>query len=116
MYIHTHTHTHIHIYIYVVNMMSVMQKILLINTHIPSFMTLGLVAKACPTLATPWTIAHQALLCPWDSPGKNTGVGCHFLLQGIFLTQESYLGLLHGRWMIYQLSYEGSPHMTLTGD
>ena len=28
------------------------------------------------------------LLCPWDSPGKNTGVGCHFLLQGIFLTQE----------------------------
>ena len=28
-------------------------------------------------------------LCPWDSPGKNTGVGCHFLLQGIFLTQQS---------------------------
>ena len=37
-------------------------------------------------LATPWTVAHL-LLCPWDSPGKNTGVGCHFLLQGIFLTQ-----------------------------
>ena len=35
------------------------------------------------------------LLCPWDSPGKNTGVGCHFLLQGIFLTQGSNLGLLH---------------------
>ena len=30
---------------------------------------------------------EQALLCPWDSPGKNTGVGCHALLQGIFLTQ-----------------------------
>ena len=30
-------------------------------------------------------------LCPWDSPGKNTGVGCHFLLQGIFPTQESNL-------------------------
>ena len=29
------------------------------------------------------------LLCPWDSPGKNTGMGCHFLLQGIFLTQGS---------------------------
>ena len=28
-----------------------------------------------------WTVAHQAL-CPWDSPGKNTGVGCHFILQG----------------------------------
>ena len=35
------------------------------------------------------------LLCPWDFPGKNTGVGCHFLLQGIFLTQGSNLSLLH---------------------
>ena len=35
------------------------------------------------------------LLCPWDSLGKNTGVGCHFLLQGIFLTQEWNLHLLH---------------------
>ena len=34
---------------------------------------------------TPWTVAHQAL-CPWDSPGKNIGVGSHSLLQGIFLT------------------------------
>ena len=34
------------------------------------------------------------LLCPWDSPGKNTGVGCHALLQGIFLTQGSNLRLL----------------------
>ena len=37
------------------------------------------------------------LLRPWDSPGKNTGVGCHFLLQGIFLTQGSNPGLLHCR-------------------
>ena len=35
------------------------------------------------------------LLCPWDSPGKNTGVGCHSLLQGIFSTQGSNLHLLH---------------------
>ena len=35
---------------------------------------------------TLWTVAHQAPL--WDSPGKNTGVGCHFLLQGIFLTRD----------------------------
>ena len=34
------------------------------------------------------------LLCPWDSPGKNTAVGCHALLQGIFLTQRSNLCLL----------------------
>ena len=31
-------------------------------------------------------VAPRRLLCPWDSPGKNTGVGCHFLLQGIFPT------------------------------
>ena len=36
--------------------------------------------------ATPWTAAHQA---PWDSPGKNTGVGCYALLQGISGTQGS---------------------------
>ena len=36
----------------------------------------------------------STLLCPWDFPGKNTGVGCHFLLQGIFLTQASNLRLL----------------------
>ena len=35
------------------------------------------------------------LLCPWDSPGKSTRVGCHFLLQGIFPTQGLKLGLLH---------------------
>ena len=40
-----------------------------------------------------WTVACQAL-CPWDSPGKNTGVGCHALLQGIFLTQGLNLYLL----------------------
>ena len=44
------------------------------------------------------------LLCPWDSQGKNTGVGCHFLLQRIFLTQGSNLHLLHHlhcRWILY---------------
>ena len=33
----------------------------------------------------PHRLEPAGLLCPWDSPGKNTGVGCHFLLQGIFL-------------------------------
>ena len=40
----------------------------------------------------PWTVAHQAPLS-WDSPGKNIGVGCHALLQGIFPTQGSNPGL-----------------------
>ena len=41
---------------------------------------------------TPWTVACR-LLCPWDFPDKNTGVGCYFLLQGIFLTQGLSLHL-----------------------
>ena len=49
------------------------------------------------------------LLCPWDSPGKNTGVGCHCLLQGIFPTQESNPSLLHCRQILYHLSHQGSP-------
>ena len=40
------------------------------------------------------------LLRPWDSPGKNTGVGYHFLLQGIFPTQGSNSGILHWRQML----------------
>ena len=39
---------------------------------------------------------------------KNTGVGSLSLLQQIFLTQESNWGLLHCRWILYQLSYQGS--------
>ena len=50
--------------------------------------------------ATPWTLATR-LLCPWDSLGKNTGVGCHALLQRIFPTQGLNLCLLHWRWIIY---------------
>ena len=40
-----------------------------------------------------------------DSPGKNTGVGCYALLQMIFPTLGSNPGLLHCRWILYQLSY-----------
>ena len=50
-----------------------------------------------PMDCKPW----DRLLCPWDFPGKNTGVGCHFLLHGIFLTQRLNLPLLHGRWILY---------------
>ena len=49
------------------------------------------------------------LLCPWNSPGKNTGVGCHSILQGIFPTQGLISGLLHCRMILYRLSHQGSP-------
>ena len=45
------------------------------------------------------------LHCPWDSPGKNTGVGCHALLQMIFLTQGQNAGVLNHRQILYLLSY-----------
>jgi len=44
-----------------------------------------------------------------DSPGKNSGVGCHALLQGIFPIQGSNSGILHCRWILYHLSHQGSP-------
>ena len=54
--------------------------------------------------AIPWTVACQA---PWDFPGKNTGVGWHFLLQGIFLTQGSNPGHPHCRQTLDHLSHQG---------
>ena len=52
------------------------------------------------------------LLCPWNSPGKNTGEGGHSLLLGIFPTERSNLGLPHCRQSLYPLSHQGSPRNT----
>ena len=57
--------------------------------------------------STPWTVAYQAVH-PWNFPGKNTGVGYHFLLQEIFPTQGLNLGLPHCRQTLYCLSHQGS--------
>ena len=51
--------------------------------------------------ATAWTVAPPILLCPQDSSGMNTGVGCHALLQGFFPTQGLNLGLLYCSWILY---------------
>ena len=48
------------------------------------------------------------LLRPWGFPGKNTGEGCHFLPQEIFLTQGLNPGLPHCRQTLYHLSHQGS--------
>ena len=62
--------------------------------------------------ATPWIdCSPDRLLYPWDLPGKNTGVGCHFLLQGIFPTQGFILCLLHGQVDSLLLSHQGSPRV-----
>ena len=57
----------------------------------------------------PYGLYPTRLLCLWNSPGKNTGVGCHVFLQGIFLIQGMNPGLLHCRQILYHLSHQGSP-------
>ena len=74
----------------------------------------SLVAQLCPILcdpidcSPPGSSVHGRFLCPWNAPGKNTGVSFH-VLQGIFPAQRSNPGLLCCRWILHQLSYQGSP-------
>ena len=63
------------------------------------------VPQSCPTLQL-----HE-LYSPWNSPGQNTEVGYLSLLQGIFPTQGLNPGLPHCRWILYQLSHQGSPRI-----
>ena len=66
-----------------------------------------LITQSCLSDATPWTVACQ--VPPWDFSGKNTGVGCHSLLQEIFLMWGSNPDLQYYRWLLYHLSHQVSP-------
>ena len=66
-----------------------------------------LVTQSCPTLCDPLDCIPPGSSVHGDSPGKNTGVGCYALLHGIFPTQGSNPGLLHGRQILYR--HQGSP-------
>ena len=68
-----------------------------------------------PDSLLPQGLEPARLLCPWDSPSKNTGVGCHPLLQGVFLTQVLSPGLLLFRQTLYRLSHQGSPLLPQPG-
>ena len=68
-----------------------------------------LIAKSCLTLLQPHGLQPARLLCSCDFSGKNTGVGCQFLLQGIFLNQGLELHLLHWQLDPLPLSQLGSP-------
>ena len=70
-----------------------------------------LVTKLCPAVLQPCGLEHTNLLCPLDFPDENTGMGCHFLLQGIFLTQRLNLRLLHWQADSLPLSHLGSPRV-----
>ena len=71
-----------------------------------------LVTQLCLTLYDPMECSLPGSFAHEDSPGKNTGVGCHALLQGIFPTQGSYPGLPHCRQILYHLGFftqQGNP-------
>ena len=72
------------------------------------YVVLCLVVQSCPTLCDPVVSSPPGASVHGYSSGKNTGVGCYALLQGIFSTRESNQGVLHCRWTLYQLNHEGS--------
>ena len=74
-------------------------------------MYMCLVAQSCLILCDPMDYSPPRSSVHGDSPGKNTGVGFHALLQGILPTQGSNPGLLHCRWILYYQSHQGSPRI-----
>ena len=70
-----------------------------------SVLCMCLVAQSCPTLCDPMDCSPPGSSIHEDSPGKNTRVGCHALLQGIFPTQGLNPGLLHCRQVLYHLCH-----------
>ena len=73
--------------------------------------------QSYPTLCDPMDCSPPGSSFHWNSPGKNTGVSCHALLQGIFPTQGSNPGLPHYRQILCCLSHQGSPlhdYMTIS--
>ena len=74
------------------------------------------VAQSCPTLWDPLDCSLPGSSVHGISHDKSTGVGCHFLLRGIFPTRGLDLGLLHCRQMLYHLSHQGSPLLSVVCD
>ena len=78
------------------------------NSHVARMCVYAKLLQSCLTLCNPMDCNPPGSSVHGDSLGKNTGVGCHALLQGNFLTQGPNPGLLHCRQIIYYLSYQGS--------
>ena len=74
---------------------------------------LCLVAQLCLTLCDLMDCSPPGSSVHGNSPGKNTGVGCHALFQGIVPTQGLNPGPLNCRWILYHLSHQGSPKVLL---
>ena len=83
------------------------KKIYIFCKENPECCAVCLVAQSCLTLCDPMDCSPPGSSVHEASPSKNTGLGCHALLQGIFLTQRSNPGLLDCRWILYHLSHQG---------
>ena len=68
------------------------------------------VSQSCPTLCDPMDCTPTRLLCPWNLPAKNTGVGYPFLFHGIFPTWGSNSCLLYCRWILYHWAIREAIH------
>ena len=78
------------------------------QTAAPTKACCAVLTQPCPTLCSPMDCSPPGSSLHGDSPGKNTGVGSHFFLQGIFPTQGLSAGLSHCRWILYCLSPRGA--------
>ena len=100
--VYVHTHTHIHTYtclcVYIHKHAYTCVCVCMYTNIIYMFLVMSDSVWPCGLWPT-------RLLCPWNSPGKNTGVGSCFLFQGIFPTQGWNPGLLHCRQILYHLSH-----------
>ena len=108
-YVCTHTHTHTHNGLLLIhkkeqNCPHFLIPASMVFPEFPSVTHLDMSDSLWPHRLQP-----IRLLCPQDFPGKNTGMGCHFFLEGIFPIQESNPGLPHVRQILYHLSHQGSP-------
>ena len=79
----------------------------------PHYYVLCIVAQSCPALCNPMDGSPPGSSTHGDSLDKNTGVGCHAVLQGIFPTQGSNPGIPRCRQILYRLSYQGNPHIII---
>ena len=76
----------------------------------PSHQSESVSCSIVPDSLRPHGLQSARVLCPWDSPGKKTGMGAYSLFQGIFPIQGSNLGLLHCRHILHSLSCQGSSY------
>ena len=100
--------------IYIPNEPTEVNKIHLGTTHCHKQLFVFLVVQSCLTPCDHIDCNLPASSVHADSPGKNTGVGSHSLLQGIFPTQGSNPGLPHCRQILYCLNHQGSPKQQFT--